>query len=428
MAYRGWLQYGTMELANAERAVAYLDNLACSTSVQVMNDDSWPDTHTFLGQPAYTTPANDGAPWFAPSIPESADFLGIWPMEINGLDSTQLNREVLESAGQGAVFGIPHAKAREIKIEALLLASTPEGGEFGLQWLNGVLRGDACQEFDQPRTLQFLDVTPPISIDDTNEQVIANAQKHQRTLYNVACTDQVEVKQRFGQYLPERRQATCFKVEFTLTAGNPFIWKYQTALSDPVQLSLGTTTTVSFERTVNGVCPTACPPGDAPLYDPNLPTPTPLPRPLTPASAVGCQPIQSKRSRVTVPSAKVRQFEQVVPTVTIQTGAAAERNIRIQWVRGNDVGDLQCQSIGEVMVGYIPANSVMVLDGVTGQATCKTGSAATVDATPVVSGRLGGPWRAPVLRCGTDHTVVLDAATTVDANTRAVITGQVRAA
>lgn len=428
MAYRGWLQFGTTELANAERAVAYLENGACSTSVEVFHDDSWPDTHTFLGQSEYTTPAQDGAPWYSPSTPESGEFFGIWPMQIEGLDSTQLNREVLESAGEGAVFGITHAQARKIQIEALLLAGTPEGAEFGLQWLNAVLRGDTCEPFDTPRDLQFLDVTPPISISDTEAEVVARAQRHQRKLYNVACTEQVEIKERFGQYLPERRQTTCFKVEFTLTAGNPFIWKYTTSLADPVVLANGQTTTVSFERTVNGVCPTACPPDSPPLYDPNLPAPTPLPRPLTPASAVGCQPIQSKRTRITIPSSKVRKFEQVVPTLVIATGAQAERNIRVQWVRGNDTDDLQCASIGEVMIGYIPANSFMTLDGVTGQATCQTGSAKPVDATPVVSGRLGGPWRAPVLRCGSDHTIVLDASTNVAANVQAVITGQVRAA
>ena len=426
--YRGWLQFGGVEVANAARVVAYMDNCQTNSRVEVMHDDSWPDTPIYLDQDPYVDPATDGAPWSQQAVPASAEFLGVWPMSVEGLDSTVLSREVLESAGSGAQFGRPHPKPRKINVEAVLIATTPEGVEYGLQWFNAALRGDLCAEPDAPRDLRFLDVTPPIAWDDTNAQVIAKALPHERQCYDVAMTSPAEIKQRFGQYAPERRQATAFTVNFELTAANPFIWKAPRALTNNVTMASGVAQTVSFEKTVNGVCPSACPPDAPPLYDPNLPAPVALPRPLTPASAVGCAPIQSKRSVVVIPATAVNQWETLVPTVMIQTGPQAERYVRIQWSRGLDTSDQGCDSIGEVMIGYIPANSVFTLDGVTGEARCQTGTNPEVDATSVVSGRLGGPWRPPELRCGSEHTLVLDAASTVHATAIAVVTAQTRAA
>lgn len=428
MAYRGWLQFGTVELANSARAATYLDQCNKTSTVEVQTNDSWPDTNVYLQQAPYTNPADDGAPWWQAGVPASAEFYGIWPMQIDGLDSTSIKREVNESAGVGAVFGVPHPESRKIKVEALLLAGTPEGAEYGLQWLNAALRGDLCAEPDKPRMLRYLDVTPPLRWDDTDDQVRAKGYEHERWLYNVALTSAVEIKERFGRYIPEKRQSTCFKIEFELTAGNPYIWRAPVSLLSPVTLANGTSQTVTFEKTVNGVCPTSCPPGDAPLYDPNLPAPTALPRPITPAAAVGCAPIQSKRTIITLPSSKFRPWEVQVPTVVIQTGNQAERYVRVQWSRGVDTSDLGCKSIGEVLIGYIPANATFTLDGVTGEARCTNANGVEVDATSVVSGRLGGPWRPPVMRCGDAHTLVLDTANTVNANARALVTSQVRAA
>ncbi len=428
MSYRGWFQFGTVELANSARAAAYLDRCNRTSTVEVFQNDSWPDQHIYLSQEPYSDPADDGAPWWQADVPASVDFYGVWPLAVDGLDSTPIDRTVNESAGVGAAFGVPHPESRKLKFEALLLAGTPEGAEYGLGWLNAALRGDLCAEPDEPRMLRYLDVTPPLEWDDTDAEVRAKAYAHERWLYDVALTSSVEITQRFGQYLPERRQSTCFKVTFELTAGNPYIWRAPTSLVDPILLSAGTPLTVTFEKQVAGECPTACPPGDAPLYDPNLPAPVALPRPLTPASAVGCAPIESKRTRVTLPSSSFHSWESQVPTVVIQTGPQAERYVRIQWSRGVDITDLGCQSIGEVMIGYIPANATFTLDGVTGQARCTNASGVEVDATSVVSGRLGGPWRPPVMRCGDAHTLVIDTANTVHANVRAVVTSQVRAA
>lgn len=276
--------------------------------------------------------------------------------------------------------------------------------------------------------MRFLDVAPPVRWDMDADSIQAAGYEHERWLYGVVATEQVKVEERFGQYVKERRQATAFKVTFTLTAGNPWVWKAPRQLIAPITLAAGVRQTVQFERVgEDGECPSACPPDNPALQDPALPLPAALPRPITPAAAVGCAPIDSKRSRVIIPADAVNPFESVVPNVVIQTGTRAERYVRVQWSRGVDTSTMACDSIGEVIIGYIPADSTFILDGVLGEARCDVGNTGVeVDATPVVTGRQGGPWRAPELRCGDEHTLTVDTEQNVAAGTIAVITAMSR--
>jgi len=121
-------------------------------------------------------------------------------------------------------------------------------------------------------------------------------------------------------------------------------------------------------------------------------------------------------------------WSETVPSVIIESGSQAERSIRLQWVEGVvDIDDdVTCQTIGEAMVGYVPPNSRMVLDALTGGATVVTEDGLELNATPVVSGRWGGPWRPPVFACGNSYTLIIDSLVGVSSNTRISIDGYVR--
>lgn len=426
--YRGLLLLGTTEIANASRAAAYTRAAECSgrTNVTVVNDTSWPATHVYLAQPPYTAPDADSAPWFDPAVPETGEFHGVWPMSIEGLDSTQIVRESGQAAGDGGFFGVPRAPIRRVKVEALLLASTPAGGEYGLTWLGEALQAERCDPGTDPRALRFLRSAPLMAVGQTTPDVMAAGLREERTLLDTVCSQMPEVKARFGRYLPEGRQMTCARIEFELSAGNPWLWGPLRQLVAPRLLSSGTPITASFERQVGGVCPSACAPITPRLTDPTRPPVVPLPRPITPQATVGCEPLESKRTTVVVPSSAIAGWETVVPNVIIRTGGAAERNIRVQWVRGTGTVDLQCATVGEAMIGYVPANAVLELDGVTGRAVAAYGGRSGIDASAVVSGRAGGPWRAPDLLCGSAHTVVVDAASTVGATTSVEVVGRAR--
>ena len=68
----------------------------------------------------------------------------------------------------------------------------------------------------------------------------------------------------------------------------------------------------------------------------------------------------------------------------------------------------------------------MVLDALTGGATVVTEDGLELNATPVVSGRWGGPWRPPVFACGNSYTLIIDSMVGVSGATRISIDGYVR--
>lgn len=105
MAYRGLLTLGGVEIANSHRAVSYWDAVALPRLTRHF-DDTWPHTARHLGQQAYRLPQLDTAPWFDLEDPDSADFGGIWPMAVDGLDSASWQREVVPGNGDGATFGL----------------------------------------------------------------------------------------------------------------------------------------------------------------------------------------------------------------------------------------------------------------------------------------------------------------------------------
>ena len=121
-------------------------------------------------------------------------------------------------------------------------------------------------------------------------------------------------------------------------------------------------------------------------------------------------------------------WSETVPTVVINTGDKDERAVRLQWVEGiaETDDDVTCNTVGEAMVGYIPAGSRFVLDALTGGASVITPEGRELDATPVVSGRWGGPWRPPVFACGNSYTLVVDTLRDVSPDTRVSVDGYVR--
>lgn len=429
MASRTWLKLGGTEIANSRRAATYFETAECASSLSVVRDDSWLDLHRYLQEEApYSTPAADGAPWYDEGSPASAEFLGVWVLGLDGLDSAPMSRTVIASAGAGGGFAAPRWGVREINVEAVLAGSSPAGLEYGIEWLNSALVQDQCEEIGEERVLRFLAAAPYIPWEATDEEVRAAGYEQERWVGDVVVTSPVSVVSRFGRWDPDPRQTIAARVQFTLSAGNPFVWKARRSLVTPTPLSSGAPMTVTFERVdEEGNWSGTCPDPAEPLFDPALPAPVHLPRPMTPTSAVGTMPFASLRSMITVPASAVRPWETMVPTVVIQAGAKDERSVRIQWVRGTDVSDISCASIGEAVIGYIPAGALLTLDGVTGRATViRAGSSVEQDATSVVTGRNGAPWRPPVMRCGEEHTLVVDAPTSVHTGTIVAASGAVR--
>lgn len=146
-----WMRINGVELNSAEVA-AYVQNssvagyILCDCPALHLN----PDTGASR---SWTTPALSGAPWYSASIPESAGFLGVAVEKIIGLDGSVLSRQMTDRIGGtlgGGTLGPMHVKHRELKVQALLVATNQTSSEYGMRWLTSLLQGygDTCTPYD----------------------------------------------------------------------------------------------------------------------------------------------------------------------------------------------------------------------------------------------------------------------------------------
>lgn len=408
MPHRGYLRIGQTELANTRRTVSYLENGVRNVSTEVVTDDSWPMLPWYLGRDdEWTTPAeDDDCPWYDPTESASAEFAGVWLMRVDGLDADPTEREVIEAATDGGGFGPLRTPPRTIEVEALLLAQTPAGLQFGMGWLNSVLRDR------EPRALTFLASAPPFDAEMTPDDVVLLGLAETRMVSSVVLTGEITVEETTSPWVPENRGATMARVSFELTAGVPWVWRMPQSLVTGLQPYNGEPETVTFD---NSDPPEMIAATGGVLHDPATSPMVTLPRPVTPAAALGLYPLESKRLLWQLDAGRLSPWFDAFPTITIRTGPQAERAVRVQWVEGvpQPGADIPRIAIGEALIRYIPPSSTFTLDAVTGRAEVVTADGRMLDATPVTTGRQGGPWRAPQLHGDRTYTLVIDAMDTV---------------
>lgn len=434
MAYRGLLRLGGVEIANSARALAYIENGVCAPSITTPFDDTWRHTARYLGHQAYRTPVLDRAPWFDVLDRDSDDFAGVWPMQVDGLDSAIINREVVEGLGDGGTFGPPRFETRKIKVTALLVGRTTVGVDYGLRWLSSILRGDRCKGDWMGQTLEYLSSAPDVPVDYSNAAFADCVRPYRRELHEVACTRMPEITERFGvDRSSDAPHATAYRVEFELTAGIP--WAYQPAglLFEGLRFNKDLPAKpIYFVIATGGVCSANACEETTTLRDPLRPKPASLIRPITPTTNAECEPLESYRVTANVPKSLVPDFHDLIASVTVRAGWQDERQLRIRWVRKDpaitNVDDLlRCNTVSEANVGYVPAGSSLTIDGITGRPYVLMPNGETIDASPVVSGPEGGPWVPPILSCGlADYMVVVDGPGTVSAGLTIDAEGSVR--
>lgn len=432
MTYAGYLSLGDQEIINSRRAVAHMLNGIASRGVDVVHDDSWRYTHEWLGDDDYRTPETTGAPWVDDSADESYEFGGVWGLSIQGLDATEIEQDIIDSVGDGGSAGYRRLPTRVVNCEVLLTAMSSRGLQWGLRWLTRSLLKDGCNSGDQPRDLTFLESSPEYVQKNNSFQNQQLGASLTRQLTEVVVTKLPEVTEAFGTSIVRGDNSPCMaKVEFELTALVPLVWRSPVQLLGRQSLSDGEHITTRFTEVADdGSCPAVCDDDDDVLIDPSRGDLWRLPRPAAPGASIGCQLLESRRKLFTVSEGVMPATGEMRPTVVIKSGARDERHIRIRWARGlvtDDGRALDCATVGEAMVTYLPADSVLELDGRSGRARVATPDGRNLDATPVMVGRAGGPWRAPVMHCGAPYTLVVDADVDTDATIEGVIgvTGEV---
>lgn len=149
-----------------------------------------------------------------------------------------------------------------------------------------------------------------------------------------------------------------------------------------------------------------------PLADPDCP---PIPSaPLPPVIDSSCidEVASWRRYWAIIPESEVYDWLSVVPTVTVTTGTAAARQVRIRFFANPDAldpseaGELIAES--EQIISYIPPAAEMVLDGVSQRAWATVGASENLPANHLLYGLGGGPATWPTLDCGSAYLISFD--------------------
>lgn len=249
-------------------------------------DDSWPGLAAFLGDVIYRP---EIAPWYSSRIPESAEFGGVWLMDIQGLDSPGIEREITELAGDGGAPGPARTPSREVTFDAVLLACTNAGLTYGLEWLTAQLR-TTNKRTDS--TLRYLTAHPGYSTADPATLL--------REVHGVVLTDGPTVRDSINAGNRQNQQATAYRVSFTLTVTRPHA--YSPPISFPVVWDTTEVRPISWVHAADCRKPADC--AEMPvMFSATCDVETIEVMTSPPPSCGGCMPVGTVTQRVfTVPT------------------------------------------------------------------------------------------------------------------------------
>ncbi|AYD82024.1 minor tail protein [Mycobacterium phage Saguaro] len=314
-------------------------------------DDSWPGLAAQLGDTIYRP---ELAPWYSVRVPESAEFSGVWVMDVKGLDTTPTQREVTEMAGDGGAAGPSRSPARKLTFDAVLLACSNAGLAYGLQWLSCQLR-DTINRTDS--VLRYFAAHPEHSAADPATLV--------REVHGVVLTQEPQVTDAQNASRKPHSQATMYRVTWELTVTRPHA--YSPPMTVPVDWDTTTVEPIRWVHAADCKTPESC--EDMPVLYAASCAPERIEAVTSPPpSCGGCLPVCAVVTHVfEVPTFDypLRCHETVASLVVRNTG---ERDLTLQgsWrlcaaLEGCDTDQFPFQ------VNELPPTAELHLDGISGR-------------------------------------------------------------
>ena len=407
----GYLNLACAETINNERAATYVQPYGVT-----IDCDRCPDLPDVLGHDPYTSPVGDDAPWYDPVRGASADFLGVFSSSIEGLGTSTATRTPIPLVSEGSSIGPLRREHREIAVTARMFALTECGLSYGLEWLSRSLSGDPCGGSCTGGEMFVFACCPGTGTDTGFDYA------ESRYLYDVGLLEAPTITERI--YYSEVIEAV---ITFTLVAGKP--WIYGEALptgDDWVSLADGAEVRADPDQVYQRCLPpTPC------ATDPQCPRP-PLPpsppRPVSPCYPTGVGDFLV--SRIRVASEDYPLWSELVPVIEVEPGSSDMRRLLVRfWSNpSNESCDQQldpCDACGDLNVTYLPAQSLLTVDGRVSRSAieCETEGVGTATSPPNAFGPRGGLFSYPYFPCPGGLCVEVWArADTVAADARARIT------
>lgn len=380
------------EIVNSARAVVYAT--AAGLPVTCEPCDTVPEA---VGDNPYYGVVEDAAPWYDPSIKESADFLGVLGLGVTGFGSAPVSRTPTALIGDGSALGPLRRPHREVVFSVALLASSELGLSYGLAWLAAALRGGSCGSLVCSGDEMCLFAVCPNDTADP-DGVGTGELRH---LFDVGLLDgpTTNALKTLGG-----GQFHIAEVTFTVACAKPWIYREPLLTADDwTPLAEGSVVRFNPDDVYKQCLPpTAC------LTDPTCPTP-PLP-PLPPVPVSPCYPTGTDNFRRTVlqlDALDAPAWLELVPLLEINTGNHVMRKLTVRfWANPQNlpcdrVTD-PCSACLDISVSYLPAGSIFTLDARVQRAAVNCPSASgTATSVPTVYGPQGSMFDWPVFTCPT---------------------------
>lgn len=388
--YDGYLAVNGVEIINAARVSAYLGaklpalNVTCPTGT----------LRTALGHSAYTTPDRDMAPWFRGNRSAAARFYGLFPGKFEGVENSTRATPVVELIADGAVHTMPRHASREIRVVATAFAADEEAMNEGMAWLRDTLAGGDCGD-DAGYSCTGRDV----KMFTARPSTLIEAYNFARYFYSAEVLSGPQVN---SKLVSGTTKALVWEVEFILSAGRP--WAF-TELAQAASLNMDTA--VNFTDPAGEDCSQQAGPYNDFISDPYFTAIAKPPRPpiILPPNLL---PLTSwRRLTAPIPLSTTSRWGRVVPVVQISTGANPVQQVRLRFYR--TPGPLQgCAYDGEFLIAYVPAHSVLTLDGARQRVSVLLPDGRTVPGGHLLYGSAGRPFSWPSMGCQHGYTMTAD--------------------
>lgn len=148
-----YICYGCADFINDARTIAY-HRWACANGLYECENVPQQLNECFCDADGsiddYTDPVTDGVCWYDPTIPESAEFLGVLVRDrVAGSRDSTFTRGVADRVARGSVLQRSRLRGRSFGFEIVILGTTCQGVEYGIEWLRRTLELAGCDTAEQ---------------------------------------------------------------------------------------------------------------------------------------------------------------------------------------------------------------------------------------------------------------------------------------
>lgn len=144
MVFDGFMKIGGVEVANSERIRGYAESSDCQLP-WFSQSPACESLQDALGDAPYTASNLPLAPWYDQSLPDlSGRFLGVYGIELSGLDSSTRSTQSTEGIDDGGTLGSTRKGMLSARMRATLVAEGRDALEYGVHWLNAAMDANRC--------------------------------------------------------------------------------------------------------------------------------------------------------------------------------------------------------------------------------------------------------------------------------------------